>query len=73
MLICFWMPPVMSTCVRMQFTHMLAGLGAMGTPQRQQSLQAEAGGRAGGRRHALEAHAVPRRCEPFTPAILAMR
>jgi hypothetical protein len=44
---CFWMPSVMSTCDRMQLTHMLEGLGAMLVPQRQQSLRTR-GGAAGG-------------------------
>lgn len=33
------MPAVMSTWERMQLTHILEGLGAIGTPHRQQSLQ----------------------------------
>ena len=32
----------MSTCDRMQFTHILEGLGGMDTPQRQHNLQAQA-------------------------------
>ena len=36
---CFCMPAVMSTWERMQLTHILEGLGAIGTPHRQQSLQ----------------------------------
>jgi hypothetical protein len=36
---CFWMPSVMSTCDRMQFTHMLEGLGMMLVPHKQHKLQ----------------------------------
>lgn len=38
---CFWMPSVMSTCVRMQFTHMLVGFGVMLVPHRQHNLRRE--------------------------------
>lgn len=34
----------MSTCVRMQLTHMLVGLGAMAVPHRQHSLRTQQGG-----------------------------
>lgn len=42
---CFWMPCVMSTCERMQLTHILEGLGRMLVPHRQHRLQAAGGGR----------------------------
>jgi len=41
---CFCSPSVMSTCERMQFTHMLLGLGRMLVPHRQQSLLGRRGG-----------------------------
>jgi hypothetical protein len=47
---CFWMPSVMSTWLRMQFTHMLVGLGAMATPHMQHSLEVQ--GMGGDRREA---------------------
>ena len=39
---CFCMPSVMSTCDRMQLTHMLEGFGEMLMPHRQQSLRVPA-------------------------------
>ena len=36
---CFWTPSVMSTWLRMQLTHMLAGFGWMGRPHRQHNLR----------------------------------
>ena len=52
----------MSTCVRMQFTHMLVGLGAMVVPHRQHSLRAAAAGRGrGGGRAAVGAGPARRR------------
>ena len=45
---CFCSPSVMSTCERMQFTHMLLGLGRMLVPHRQQSLLGRRGGGGAG-------------------------
>ena len=62
---CFCMPAVMSTWERMQLTHILEGLGGIGTPHRQQSLQGK------GQTHMLDVGALARStrqaaCQTYT-------